>query len=102
MLRLRCVACRRVTSQRWDHTVARNIYGHARAANALKLKGLCATTWNFFERGTDYMREIEILAAPVLAVNYAWNPDASAPDSSMPWDEKAGFRQNWSSTVEKW
>ena len=67
-----------------------NTYAHALAASSLHLDGICATTWNFFDRGADRTREIDNLAAPVLVGNYAWNP--TAPVSS---DEKEVFRRAW-------
>lgn len=81
---------------------AHNTYGHAQAAKSLELKGICATTWNFFDRGADYMREVDILSAPILVAQYAWNPDAPAPGAPNSWNERDVFLRSWPSTAEKW
>jgi hypothetical protein len=77
----------------------RNTYGHAQAAKALNLPAICATTWNFFDRGADIMREVDILAAPILVAQYAWNPEAPAPGQPGSWDEKGVFRRAWSTVA---
>lgn len=71
-----------------------NIYAHAQSARRLGARGICATMWNFFDKGYKPESEIEIVSAPILVGAYAWNL-ATPPPSELPWKPDIVFRREW-------
>lgn len=71
-----------------------NTYGHAKSLRKLGLEGICATMWNFFDRGYDPMKELEPNGAPILTSEYAWNHKAPAPEG-LAWKPEAEFARQW-------
>jgi hypothetical protein len=71
-----------------------NTYFHGQTAGKLGLTGICATMWNFLDRGGNPLAEPDIMAAPILVSLYGWNPRTPRP-AELGWNPEDLFAREW-------